>query len=56
MTKHIYNYDEIFEDIPGDPDICIMKIPPEIYKQLGWAEGDVIDINAEEGRIILKKL
>lgn len=50
-----YTVDEIFEDIPGDPDNVIMKIPPEILEQSGWKEGDTITVTAEEGRLILKK-
>lgn len=51
----IYSYEEIFEDIPGDPDNCLMKIPPEILEQLGWKEGDSIHIKSEEGSIVLSK-
>lgn len=51
----IYKYEEIFEDIPDDPDNCIMKIPPEICEQLGWKEGDTITITSEEGKITLHK-
>lgn len=54
MTK-TYTADEIFEDIPDDPDNVIMNIPPEILEQSGWKEGDTIIVTAEEGRLILKK-
>jgi hypothetical protein len=50
-----YTPEEIFEDIPGDPDNVIMKIPPEILEQSGWMVGDTITVTAEEGRLILKK-
>lgn len=50
-----YNVTDIFEDIPGDPDNIIMKIPPEICEQMGWKEGDVMDVTAEEGTIHIKK-
>ena len=50
-----YAVEDIFEDIPDDPDNVIMKIPPEILEQSGWKEGDTIIIEAEEGRLILKK-
>jgi anaerobic selenocysteine-containing dehydrogenase len=55
MSK-TYLVEELFEDIPGDPDNVIFKIPPEICEQAGWAEGDTIDIEANEGQIILKKV
>jgi hypothetical protein len=50
-----YLVEEIFEDIPGDPDNVIMNIPPEILEQNGWTVGDTITVTAEEGRLILKK-
>ena len=50
-----YKVEDLFEDIPGDPDNVIMKIPPEICEQMGWKEGDVLDITAEEGTIQIKK-
>lgn len=56
MENKTYTAEEIFQDIPGDPDNCIMKIPDEICERLGWKEGDTIDIKAEEGRIILTKV
>lgn len=55
MENKTYNVDDIFEDIPGDPDNVIMKIPPEILEQSGWKTGDTLIIEAEEGRLILKK-
>jgi hypothetical protein len=55
MENKTYNADDIFEDIPGDPDNVIMKIPPEILEQNGWKTGDTLIIEAEEGRLILKK-
>lgn len=51
----IYKYEEIFEDIPGDPDNCLLKLPPEIIEQTGWKEGDTLIIEAEDGRIKLSK-
>jgi AbrB family looped-hinge helix DNA binding protein len=55
MSK-TYLVEELFEDIPGDPDNVIFKIPPELCEQIGWKEGDTINIEANEGRIILKKV
>ena len=51
----IYNYEEIFEDIPDDPENCLMRIPPEVLEQIGWKEGDTIHISATEGKITLSK-
>lgn len=52
----IYNYEEIFEDIDGDPDNVIMKIPPEICEAQGWKEGDTINIKVEDGKLVLSKV
>lgn len=42
------------ENEDGD---LILPIPPHVLKQLGWKEGDDIDIGVgEDGRIFLKKV
>ncbi len=51
-----YTIEELFEDIPGDPDHCILNIPPEICKSLGWNEGDKIKITVKENQLSLIKL
>jgi len=56
MEKLTFKVDDIFEDIPGDPDNVIMKIPPEIIEHTGWQEGDTLNIEIEDGAIIIKKL
>ena len=53
--RKTYQYEEIFEDIPGDLDNCIMKIPPEIYERMGWKEGDQLKITVKDGAIHLSK-
>ncbi len=56
MTEQkTYLVEELFEDIPGDPDNVLFKIPPELCEKLGWKEGDNIHISATEGRIIISK-
>jgi len=56
MENLTFKVEDIFEDIPGDPDNVIMKIPPEIVEHTGWKEGDTLDIEAKDGAIIIKKL
>jgi len=48
-----YDYSEIFEDIPGDPDNILVKIPPEELAFMGWREGDIVDARAENGSLVL---
>ena len=42
MTKTTYKVEELFEDIEGDPDNVIFKIPPEICEQQGWKEATLL--------------
>jgi hypothetical protein len=56
MTKTTYTVEELFEDIPGDPDNVIMKLPPEICEAQGWKEGDTINIKVEDGAMVLSKV
>jgi len=53
--KKTYLVEELFEDIPGDPDNVILKIPQEICDAQGWVEGIELDVTAEQGLLILKK-
>jgi hypothetical protein len=55
MEKRTFLVEEIFEDIPGDPDNVMMKIPPEICEQNGWKEGDTLNIVLENGAIVISK-
>lgn len=50
-----YPADDIFQDIEGDPDNIIMNIPPEILYKMGWQEGDVLKIDAQDGVITITK-
>ncbi len=51
-----YLAEEIFEDIPGDPDNVIMKFPPDLLETLGWKEGDTIDVKLEDNAIVLQRI
>lgn len=54
--ERTYLAEEIFEDIPGDPDNVIIKFPPDLIKELGWKEGDSIDVKLENGAIVLQRI
>ena len=56
MEKLTFNVNDIFEDIPGDPDNVIMKIPPEIIKHTGWQEGDTLNVEIENGAVVISKV
>ena len=56
MEKLTFLAEELFEEIPGDPDNVMLKIPPEICEAQGWKEGDTINIKVEDGAMILSKV
>ena len=40
MSKSkMYSYDEIFQEIPEDPDNILLKFPSELLEETGWSEG-----------------
>ena len=53
--KFIFTAEDIFQEIPGDPDNVIMKFPDEVLALTGWKEGDTLDIKLEDGKIIVTK-
>lgn len=55
MENLTFKVEDIFEDIPGDPDNVLMKIPPEICEAQGWKEGDTLNIKVENGAIMISK-
>ena len=56
MEKLIFNAEEIFENIPGDPDNVIMNIPPALLEATGWKNGDTLNVELEDGAIVLTKV
>lgn len=46
--RYIFNYEDIFEEDPNDPDNVLMTIPEAIREQQGWNEGDLLKITADE--------
>lgn len=58
MTKIVtYHADDIFQEIEGDSENVLMKIPPEICEKMGWAPGDSLSITqGEDGTISITKI
>ena len=50
-----YLVEELFHNIPGDPDNVMFQIPPEICEKMGWKEGDNIHISVTDGCMIISK-
>lgn len=53
--KFIFTAEDIFQEIPGDPDNVMLKFPDEVLALTGWKEGDILDIKLEDGKIVIKK-
>ena len=51
----IYNTDELFEEIDGNPEDILFKIPDDILSELGWGEGDEINFTQEGKTIVLTR-
>jgi formylmethanofuran dehydrogenase subunit D len=55
MASLVFSAEDIFEEIPGDPDNVILKFPPEILEQTGWQPGDSLSVKIENGAIVVTK-
>jgi hypothetical protein len=50
-------YETITHEADDGSGDLILPIPPHLLKQMGWKEGDELDIGVgEDGRIYLKKV
>ena len=47
--------EEIFQEIPDDPDHVMMTIPPEVCEQANLKEGDTVHIESKDGALIITK-
>lgn len=57
MTQWTFKADEIFENIPDDPENINMRIPDEVAERAGLKPGDDIKILwGDQGTIIIEKL
>ena len=54
MKSLTFKVEDIFEEIQGDPENILLKFPPEIIEETGWAPGEVLDISVEDDKIIIK--
>lgn len=55
MTAMTFSVEDIFEDIPGDPDNVLLKFPPEVLEQTGWQPGDTLTVSVVDGAISISK-
>ena len=47
-TRYTFNYEDIFEEDPNDPEKLLMNIPEEIRVSQGWNEGDLLKFTVDE--------
>jgi len=48
--------EDIFEDIPGDPDNVLMIIPPEVCKAANLNPGDTVTVKQQGNSLVIKKV
>jgi hypothetical protein len=51
-----YKYEEVFQDIEGDPDNVLLTFPPEVLEQAGWKEGDSLRFEVVDGNLVIEKI
>jgi len=57
MTQWTFKAEDIFEEIPQDPENINMTIPPEVAEAVGLEPGDPVKIMVgDQGTIIIEKL
>lgn len=56
MKTYCFDYDEIFETDPNNPDHTLMKLPEVILQDLDLKEGDKLSLNFEDEKITIRKV
>jgi len=52
-----YKIEDIFEDIPDNPEEVIMNLPPEVAEEVGLKPGDKIKILVgDQGTLVIEKI
>lgn len=53
----VYNSEDIFQDIPDDPENVMLTIPEEISNAIGLKPGDEMRIlKGDQGTVIIEKV
>jgi len=51
------SYEDLFEEIPGDPDHVLLNIPPEVCKAANLKPGDTVSVEQSgTGGLVIKKV
>lgn len=51
-----YLVEDLFTDLPDDPDHVLFTIPPEMILETGWKEGDTLSVEVKDGALYLSKV
>ena len=52
-----FKVEDVFEDIPNDPNEVLLKIPDEVADQAGFEPGDNLRVlQGDQGTIIIEKI
>jgi len=55
--QYEYKVEDIFQDIPNDPENIMMNLPPEVMEEAGIKPGDTVKILlGDQGSLIIEKL
>lgn len=56
-TSWTFKVEDVFEDIPDDPNEVLLKIPEEVADQAGFEPGDPLRVLwGDQGTIIIEKI
>ena len=50
------SYEDLFEEIPDDPDNVLMNIPPEVCKAANLKPGDTVTVVQQGNSLVIKKV
>lgn len=56
MKTKTYNYEDIFQDIEGDPDNVLLTIPEEVCNIMGVVPGDTVHIEVINNALHIRKV
>ncbi len=56
MERKTYLVEELFSDIPDDPDHIMLTFPPEVVESTGWKEGDTLNVEVIDGKLHITRV
>lgn len=56
MKTFEYNYEDIFQDVEGDPDNVLLTIPEEVCNIMGVVPGDTVKFEVINNALHIRKV